>query len=94
MLPSEREGWPNVVTEALASGVPVVATPVGAVPTMIEAPYTGSLIRQGDHRALASEVRRHLERPRDAQRIREYAERFSWDEPVRFLADAFREAAG
>jgi glycosyltransferase involved in cell wall biosynthesis len=92
VLPSEREGWPNVVTEALASGLPVVATPVGAVPEMLSAPFLGALVRTGDARALAGEVRRLLTTPRDPERIRRHAGRFSWDEPVALLAHAFEEA--
>lgn len=92
VLPSEREGWPNVVTEALASGVPVVATPVGSIPEMLSAPFVGSLVRAGDHTALAREVERMLSVPRDPQRIRAFAQRFSWDQPVAFLTAAFREA--
>ncbi len=93
VLPSEREGWPNVVTEALAAGLPVVATPVGAMPELLADPYAGSLVRGGDHRALAAEVLRHLQRPCDRERIRAWARRFSWDDPVRLLAGAFVEEA-
>jgi glycosyltransferase involved in cell wall biosynthesis len=92
VLPSVREGWPNVVTEALASGVPVVATAVGAVPEMLAVPYVGAMVRGGDHRALAREVERFLSAPRDPQRIRAFAQRFAWDGPIQILADAFTAA--
>lgn len=92
-FPSVREGWPNVVTEALASGLPVVATPVGAVPQMLSSPYVGALVRIDDAEALARECVRFLQRPADRARVRAHAEQFGWDEPVRALADRFRSAA-
>ena len=92
VLPSEREGWPNVVTEALASGVPVVATAVGAIPEMLSAPYVGALVRVGDHRALGREVERILSAPRDPARTRAFAQRSSWDRPIQILEAAFDRA--
>ena len=94
VLPSEREGWPNVVTEALASGLPVVATPVGAVPDMLTDPHVGALVRHGDSRALAAEVMRFLDVPRDRQLIRRFAERFGWDRPIAIVADLCERALG
>lgn len=52
-LPSIREGYPNVVIEALASGRPVVATRVGGIPEMVRED-TGLLVPPGDVAALAS----------------------------------------
>lgn len=63
VLPSEHEGMPNVVLEAMASGLPVVATAVGSVPELIEDGRTGILVPVGDAPALATAVGRLLDAP-------------------------------
>ena len=52
-LPSHGEGTPNSVMEALASGLPVVATTVGGIPDIVESNRTGILVEQGDVQGLA-----------------------------------------
>lgn len=94
-LPSEREGWPNVVTEALASGLPVVATPVGGIPEILgEAPppWLGALCGVGDHAAFGRAFAALAAAPADRARVRAYAERFGWDAPVARLCAVFRQA--
>jgi len=59
-LASTREGWPNVVHEALACGTPVVATDVGAVPDMIRGPECGFVVPVNDKVALAAALERAL----------------------------------
>ncbi|MHC5064195.1 MAG: glycosyltransferase [Planctomycetota bacterium] len=92
VLPSDREGWPNVVTEALASGRPVVATSVGAVPDMLASPLVGSMVRVGDSRSLGREVARWLQSSPDEMAIRRFAERFSWQETVELHVDLIERA--
>jgi glycosyltransferase involved in cell wall biosynthesis len=52
-ISSTSEGSPNVLLEALAAGVPAVATAVGGVPEMVEDKKSALLVPPGDSRAMA-----------------------------------------
>jgi glycosyltransferase involved in cell wall biosynthesis len=57
----DRDGIPNVVAEAMATGVPVVATDVSGVPELIDHEKSGLLCSSNDIDALAEVLRRMLE---------------------------------
>lgn len=61
VLPSFTEGLPNVVLEASAAQVPVVATAVGGTPEVIADGQTGYLVSAGDSTAMASRIGEFLQ---------------------------------
>jgi glycosyltransferase involved in cell wall biosynthesis len=58
VLPSRSEGRPNVVLEAQACGLPVVATAVGGTPELVRDGKTGLLVESDDAQALAQAIER------------------------------------
>jgi sugar transferase (PEP-CTERM/EpsH1 system associated) len=56
VLPSVREGVSNTILEAMASGLPVVATRVGGNPELVEEGKTGTLVPPADPEGLARSI--------------------------------------
>ena len=56
VLPSYGENLPYALLEALSTGLPVITTPVGAIPEFVEDGKNGFLIEPGDYGALADRI--------------------------------------
>lgn len=57
----DRDGIPNAILEAMASGLAVVSTPVSGIPEVVRDGETGLLVPPGDADALAGAIRRLIE---------------------------------
>jgi glycosyltransferase involved in cell wall biosynthesis len=93
--PSNFEGLPVVLLEALSLGRPVVATSVGGVPTIVADGLTGLLVRPDDPTGLATAVAKLLNDPDLAGALgaegRRLVERdFSLEAMVRLIEDVYR----
>jgi glycosyltransferase involved in cell wall biosynthesis len=69
VLPSFTEGFPQVILEAMARGVPVVSTHVGGIPRVIRDGENGLLVPPRDPAALAGAIARLVADPSLADRL-------------------------
>jgi glycosyltransferase involved in cell wall biosynthesis len=96
VLPSLWEGLPIVLMEAMAAGLPIVATAVDGVTEMIEHERTGLLVPPGDPAGLAAALLRMLRDRRLGRRTGDHArvvaaERFGIDRMVRETETVYKE---
>jgi len=90
---STREGLPSAALEALACGTPVIATPVGALPMVVQDGRNGFLISSFSDlcSAMTSIIKGY---PFERYAIRETVRRYSWDVVGPRLVRVYREMAG
>jgi L-malate glycosyltransferase len=98
VLPSLTEGCPNILMEAMASGVPCVATKTGANELLLEGGRAGLLVPWGDSNAISNALKKLIEFPELARelatsarlRMAEFSsqrERDSWKKVYREFMD-------
>ena len=98
-LPSYDEGLPLVILEALGMGTPVLCTPVGAIPEVLEDGRTALFARPGDRADLAHALRRMVDD--DALRgtlsregLALYRRRFTQEAFIASLFGVYRQRCG
>lgn len=94
VLPSLNEGISNTILEAMATGLPVIATSVGGNVELVDEGATGALVPSGDVDALAAAMERCVDDPAHRSRLgatarRRALERFSMQAMVKGYSDAY-----
>jgi teichuronic acid biosynthesis glycosyltransferase TuaC len=83
LLPSDREGWANVLLESMACGTPVVSRAIGGAPDLITDSVAGQVVDSDDPEAIAEAVAIVLRSKLTRQDVRHFAEKFDWKETSR-----------
>ncbi len=94
VLASSREGWANVLLEAMACGTPVVATDVWGTGEVVAAPEAGVLIKERSAVAVAQGLNALFAAPPERTATRAYAEGFSWDATTQGQLQLFERLIG
>jgi len=81
VLPSYREGVPNVLLESFACGTPVVATRVGGIPEIVT-DDVGILVEEKQSKALSDAILKALSTPWSQEKILDHAKNFNWQHNV------------
>jgi glycosyltransferase involved in cell wall biosynthesis len=93
---SEVDNQPVSILEAFASGMPVISTPTGDIPSMVRSGETGRLVPPEAPLAMANAIAQTLEHPEHAlqmaERAHEEIHRFTWPEVRDVWAAAYQGA--
>jgi glycosyltransferase involved in cell wall biosynthesis len=98
VLPSLSEGLPMAILEAFSYAIPVVATPVNAIPDVVKHEKNGLLVPVGDLDALVAALRRLLEdadlrQALGRQALRDHTERFTFEAYMQRMRVIWQQAA-
>jgi teichuronic acid biosynthesis glycosyltransferase TuaC len=91
VLASSREGWANVLLEAMACGTPVVASNVWGTPEVVADADAGCLVDERTGAAFAAAIAHLLASPPARAATRRYAEGFGWEATSEGQLACFRD---
>ncbi|MHB9302322.1 glycosyltransferase [Thermofilum pendens] len=99
VVPSLQEAWSLVVTEAMASGKPVVGTRVGGIVDQIIDGYNGFLVPPRDPKAIAEKILWLIDNPDEAKRMgmngrRLAEEKFDIEKRIEKIIGIYKELVG
>ncbi len=94
-LPSHDEGVPIALLEAMSHSLPVLTTPVGGIPEVIESERNGLMVEPGNVEAIERTLERLLRSPAERERLgaaarATIAERYSLESSIERLAALYR----
>jgi teichuronic acid biosynthesis glycosyltransferase TuaC len=91
VLASSNEGWANVILEAMACGLPVVATDVGGNREVVSSAELGFVVPLNDKPALENALADALQQHWSKARLTEYAAQNHWDRRIEQLRELYRK---
>lgn len=89
-LASSKEGWANVIFEAIACGKPVVATNIWGTPEVIKSDEYGILVDENSGEAIAKGILNALNKNWEQKKLVEYAQKNSWEEVAKNVVRIFQ----
>ncbi len=94
VMPSYREGLPLTLFEAMASGLPIIATPVNGIPYEMKEPENGFLVPYGDNEKFADKIIKFLENKKLRVKIRKNnikkSQKYKWDSIARKTEELYK----
>lgn len=91
ILPSEREGWANVLLESMACGAPVVSRAVDGALELVVTPVAGSLVEGDDPAKYGAALQALVEARFNRSRVRDYAAQFDWSDTSKGQYNIFQK---
>ena len=89
VISSHSEGWPTVIFEAFACGLPVLANPVGGIPEAISSSHLGILMYNNDPESIAGTITSAYDRDWDFKKPVEKAQKNSWQQVAKQYLELF-----
>ncbi len=91
VLASSREGWANVLLEAMACGTPVIASNIPGNPEVVQTPAAGRIAPTNTPHGLATAIQNLFATPPNRAETLAYAQPFSWDTTTQGQLEIFRQ---